>query len=35
MRAIPSVVHIFFAAVLTVVFQRFREDPPILAELVP
>ena len=30
----PLVFNIFFAAVLTVVLQRFNEDPAILAELV-
>ena len=30
----PLLVNIFFAAVLTVVLQRFREEPAILAELV-
>ena len=34
MRAISAVVQIFFAAVLTVVLQRFSEDTVILAELV-
>ena len=30
----PLLFNIFFAAVLTVVLQRFSEDPAILAELV-
>ena len=30
----PLLFNIFFAAVLNVVFQRFSEDPTILAELV-
>ena len=30
----PLLFNIFFAAVLNVVLQRFREDPAILAELV-
>ena len=30
----PLLFNIFFAAVLTVVLQRFSEDPVILAELV-
>ena len=30
----PLLLNIFFAAVLNVVLQRFREDPAILAELV-
>ena len=30
----PAAVHIFFAAVLNVVLQRFSEEPNILAELV-
>ena len=35
MRAIPAVVqHIFFAAVLTIVLQRFSEEPATLVELV-
>ena len=31
----PLLFNIFFAAVLTVVLQRFSEEPAILAELVP
>ena len=34
MRAIPLFFNIFFAAVVTVVLQRFIEDTVILAELV-
>ena len=34
MRAIPLLFNIFFATVLTVVLQRFGEDPAILAKLV-
>ena len=34
MRAIPLLLNIFFAAVLTVIFQRLSEDMVILSELV-
>ena len=35
MRAIPAIVqHIFFAAVLSIVLQRFREEPATFVELV-